>query len=229
MLARYLMAGTLIAMATYGAVLIGHLADHADRRLAPGSATTEARHHQQRRMASAGVGSTAAAVTPARPRASGPPSWIRASNLVFNQAATELLVDHEPERSTLIFTFGSVSMFDFLHNWLHHVRKQGLAPAVVGAADVQMLEACAKESIAAAGIAPGLDVWTYELSRNASTVVQTGKSEWKYYRHHKSSFLELGLVKAAFLWELLGTAAGGRDAVLPRLTPPPGICPPGAS
>ena len=103
------------------------------------------------------------------------------------------------------------------------VRKQGLAPAVVGAADVQMLEACAKESIAAAGIAPGLDVWTYELSRNASTVVQTGKSEWKYYRHHKSSFLELGLVKAAFLWELLGTAAGGRDAVLPRLTPPPGI------
>ena len=29
------------------------------------------------------------------------------------------------------------------------------------------------------------------------------RSDWKYYRHHKSSFLEMGLVKAAFLWELL--------------------------
>ena len=34
-------------------------------------------------------------------------------------------------------------------------------------------------------------------------MVQEGKSDFKYYRHHKSSFLELGLVKAAFLWELL--------------------------
>ena len=33
--------------------------------------------------------------------------------------------------------------------------------------------------------------------------MQEGAAEWKYYRHHKSSFLELGLVKAAFLWELL--------------------------
>jgi len=34
-------------------------------------------------------------------------------------------------------------------------------------------------------------------------VVQAGNAEWKYYRHHKSSFLELGLVKVAFLWELV--------------------------
>jgi hypothetical protein len=42
---------------------------------------------------------------------------------------------------------------------------------------------------------PFLQVWTYTQSKNASTVVQEGNAEWKYYRHHKSSFLELGLVK----------------------------------
>ena len=31
----------------------------------------------------------------------------------------------------------------------------------------------------------------------------TGSTEWKYYRHHKSAFLEIGLVKIAFLWELV--------------------------
>ena len=47
-------------------------------------------------------------------------------------------------------------------------------------------------------------MWNYTRSATrASTVVQEGAAEWKYYRHHKSSFLELGLVKAAFLWELL--------------------------
>ena len=67
-----------------------------------------------------------------------------------------------------------------------------------------MLKACTREGIAAVGIAPELDVWNYTRSATrASTVVQEGAAEWKYYRHHKSSFLELGLVKAAFLWELL--------------------------
>ena len=40
-------------------------------------------------------------------------------------------------------------------------------------------------------------------SGEPSTAVQKGGVEWKYYRHHKSSFLELGLVKVAFLWELV--------------------------
>jgi hypothetical protein len=83
------------------------------------------------------------------------------------------------------------------------VRKVGLAPVVIGAADKQMFVECTAEGIAAIAIAPGLDVWNYTRRTNASTVVQEGKSDWKYYRHHKSSFLEIGLVKVAFLWELL--------------------------
>jgi hypothetical protein len=108
-----------------------------------------------------------------------------------------------PRTTTLHFTFGSVSMMPFLRNWHHFVKKVGLEPVLVGAADVQMLGACTAENIAALGIVPGLDPWTYTRGHNVSTVVQSGKSEWKYYRHHKTSFLELGLVKAAFLWELL--------------------------
>ena len=127
-----------------------------------------------------------------------PPS----SNLVANSPA-EVVLAANPASTTLHFTFGSVSMMQFLRNWHHYVRKVGLDPVLVGAADVQMLSACSKEGIAAIGMAPGLDVWEYKRGKNVSTVVQSGTSEWKYYRHHKTSFLELGLVKAAFLWELL--------------------------
>ena len=126
------------------------------------------------------------------------------SNLVANPPAASLLAGAAPSPTTLHFTFGSLSMLDFLHNWKHFVDRLGLAPALVGAADAQMLKACTREGIAAVGIAPELDVWNYTRSATrASTVVQEGAAEWKYYRHHKSSFLELGLVKAAFLWELL--------------------------
>ena len=133
------------------------------------------------------------------------PAWKlpEESNLVVNAPGTALLAATEPRTTTLHFTFGSLSMLDFLHNWRHHVERVGLSPALVGAADAQMLKACSREGIAALGIAQGLDVWQYTRSAHASTVVQEGKSEWAYYRHHNSSFLELGLVKAAFLWELL--------------------------
>ena len=137
------------------------------------------------------------------------------SHLVANDAASVLLAAADPATTTLHFTFGSLSMIDFLHNWRHHVLKLGLAPALVGAADAQMLQECNRLSIAALGMAQGLDVWTYALTKNATTtVVQSGKSEWKYYRHHKSSFLELGLVKAAFLWEL---ASLGYDVLISDL------------
>ncbi|KAL3909855.1 MAG: hypothetical protein SGPRY_009277 [Prymnesium sp.] len=94
---------------------------------------------------------------------------------------------------------------DFLHNWIHFVERAKLAPAVVGAADHQMFLACSAEALPALEIAPGLDVWTYTRAANVSTLVQQGKADFKYYRHHKKSFLELGLVKVrvAFLWELL--------------------------
>ena len=101
------------------------------------------------------------------------------SNLHANPPARTLLAAADPTTTTLVFTFGSVSMLTFLRNWLHFVNKAGLAPALVGAADVQMLQACTAEDIAALGISSYLDVWTYARTRNASTVVQSGKSEWK--------------------------------------------------
>ena len=134
----------------------------------------------------------------AAPAAWRRPSW---SNLEANEQASSLLAAADPRTTTLHFTFGSLSMMEFLRNWRHFVLRLGLAPALVGAADVQMLGACTREGIAALGIAAGLDVWNYTRGANVSTVVQSGTSEWKYYRHHKSSFLELGLVRAAVLLE----------------------------
>eukprot|EP00962_Isochrysis_galbana_P035035 scaffold11945_cov84-Isochrysis_galbana.AAC.1 len=65
---------------------------------------------------------------------------------------------HPATTSVVHFTFGSGAMLDFLRNWLHYVNRAGLAPAVAGAADAQMLRACTAEGIAALGIADGLDV-----------------------------------------------------------------------
>lgn len=93
-------------------------------------------------------------------------------------------------------------MLDFLHNWRHFVLKHGMGPVLVGAAEAKMFRACSSEDIPALGMSDGLDVWTYTRVANASTVVQSGQTDWDYYRHSKRSFLELGVVKAAFLWEL---------------------------
>ena len=46
-------------------------------------------------------------------------------------------------------------------------------------------------------------MWTYEKMKGTSNVQGEASGCGKYYRHHKDCFLELGLVKAAFLWELL--------------------------
>ena len=109
-----------------------------------------------------------------------------------------------PRGVTLHFTFGSNVMVDFVHNWVHHVRRAGLAPMLIGAADAALLERCGAESLAGVGVSPELDVWTYKArSAGSGSRVFDVKSDWKYYRHHKSSFLEMGLVKVAFLWELL--------------------------
>ena len=131
----------------------------------------------------------------------------RESNLNSNLAAVALLSAVDPSQTTLHFTFGSSAMLPFMHNWRHFVGRAGLEPAVVGAADGQMFAACSRENVPALAIADGLDVWTYKRGKaklgEPSTAVQKGGVEWKYYRHHKSSFLELGLVKVAFLWELV--------------------------
>lgn len=150
------------------------------------------------------AGGAGAAAIPATAAVTAPLAPEILGNLRLNEPARRLFGSLRPATTPVIhFTFGSGAMLDFLRNWLHYVRRAGLEPAVAGAADAQMLAACSKEGIAALGIVEGLDVWTYERSAAAKTVVQEGAAEWKYYRHHKSSFLELGLVKAAFLWELV--------------------------
>jgi len=128
------------------------------------------------------------------------------SNLVFNAAAVALLAPLLPRSTTLHFTFGSSVMLDFVHNWRHYVDHAGLTPAPVGAVDGLLLKACEGASIAAVAVSPSLDVWTYEVRVVApgQALTRSVESNWAYYRHHKSSFLEMGLVKVAFLTELLG-------------------------
>ena len=93
------------------------------------------------------------------PLSTEPPVWMERSNLVFNSAARELL---HPIRTTaaapvtLHFTFGSIVMLDFVHNWIYFVRRAQLKPALIGAADVSLLQQCDKENLAAVGVAHDL-------------------------------------------------------------------------
>ena len=137
-----------------------------------------------------------------------PAAWEKPPhNLVFNAEATALLETMHPKVDTMHFTFGSQGLWEFLINWRHHHKQAGLPPPLVGAADVQMLARCTESSIAATGLRPELDVWNYTLrdttSQSSTDKLRAGSTEWKYYRHHKSAFLEIGLVKIAFLWEML--------------------------
>ena len=81
-------------------------------------------------------------------------------------------------------------------------RRAALKPLLVGAADAALLSFCNNKSVPAAAISPDLDVWTYERKPAQEGVYQI-KTQWAYFRHHDSDFLEMGLVKVAFLWELL--------------------------
>ena len=125
------------------------------------------------------------------------PSWLEAGKtaLAFNEQAQASLAPFNPARTTLHFTFGSAVMMDFVKNWLHFVAKAGLGPILVGAADVPLLQACNKLRVPAAGIIPELDVWTYQRKPKSDELYEI-KTEWKYFRHHNSDFLEMGLVKA---------------------------------
>ena len=79
----------------------------------------------------------------------------------------------------------------------------------VGASDVPLLDFCNGQHVPAAAISPELDVWTHTRrpraagSNSSATAAYELKTQWKYYRHHNSDFLEMGLVKVAFLWELV--------------------------
>ena len=149
----------------------------------------------------------AAAAPPAA--AASPPAWMRpnASALSLNPPAAAEFAAVEPLGTTLHFTFGTSSMMDFVKNWIHFVRsaQPRLSPFLVGAADKRLLTACTELGVPAAAIIPELDVWTYERRSTRDEVYQM-RSDWAYMRHHRSDFLEMGLVKVAFLWELL--AAG---------------------
>lgn len=135
------------------------------------------------------------------------PRWLQpdASALTFNAAAREQLSPVTPKGTTLHFTFGSSIMMDFVKNWLHFVRRAqpAMSPLLVGAADAALLRFCNEQGVPAAAIIPELDVWTYKRREKVKDVVYEMKSEWKYFRHHNSDFLEMGLIKVTCTWELL--------------------------
>ena len=143
-------------------------------------------------------------------------TWLERSNLVLNTPALALLAHASPSNTTLHFTFGSIVMIDFIHNWFHYARRAGLSPALIGAADIATLDACSDEALPAIGINPDLDVWSYERRTSwlPSAAMFEVRSDWRYYRHHRSSFLEMGLVKVAFLWELV---SAGFDVLISDL------------
>ena len=134
------------------------------------------------------------------------PLWLETgeTNLLFNSHAQAQLAPYVPARTTLHFTFGSAVMMDFVKNWLHFAKKAGLTPYLVGTADTGTRDYCAGAGVAAAAIDPRLDVWTYQRKKQSEVTDDAlGKTQWQYFRHHNSDFLGMGLVKVAFLWELL--------------------------
>tara|TARA_B100000524_G_scaffold344764_1_gene242466 strand:+ start:205 stop:2913 length:2709 start_codon:yes stop_codon:yes gene_type:complete len=152
-----------------------------------------------------------ASADPASADPSAIPKWLlpEGTALVFNGWAKVALAHFKPRGTTLHFTFGSAVMIDFVKNWLHFAKRANLTPLLVGTADAGLRDFCESEGVAAAAISPELDVWTYErkpkpkLALGSAPVDYQITSEWKYFRHHNSDFLEMGLVKVAFLWELL--------------------------
>ena len=48
-----------------------------------------------------------------------------------------------------------------------------------------------------------------------------GKTQWQYFRHHNSDFLGMGLVKVAFLWELLISGLDVLISTKPSSNPDP--------
>ena len=121
-------------------------------------------------------------------------AWMRRSNFVFSPIAHKTLAHVAPRGTTLHFTFGTSVMMDFVKNWVHFVKRAGLSPILIGAADLTLLRACEELQVPAAGIVPELDVWTYKRKPKRTEVYEM-KSDWGYIRHHKSDFLEMGLVK----------------------------------
>ena len=120
---------------------------------------------------------------------------LNASALLFNGPARAQLASRAPRGTTLHFTFGSTVMIDFVRNWLHFVRRAKLTPYLVGTADAGLLRFCDGEGYPAAAITPELDVWTYNRRPKPKDEVYEMRSDWKYFRHHNSDFLEMGLVK----------------------------------
>ena len=115
--------------------------------------------------------------------------------LLHNEHSMAWLARYEPAQTTLHFTFGSAVMMDFVKNWLHFAKRAGLAPYLVGTADAALMKFCAAERIPAAAINPRLDVWTYQVKKQVQGDVFEMKTQWEYFRHHNSDFLEMGLVK----------------------------------
>ena len=90
------------------------------------------------------------------------------SNLLANAPGGPIMAGADPATTTLHFTFGSGTMMQFLRNWRHYILQAGIGPAIVGAADADMLAACTAEGIGAIGIVQELDVWSLTLALSLS-------------------------------------------------------------
>ena len=111
--------------------------------------------------------SSVAPIAPVLPQQPRPDAqWVPPphSNLLANAPGGPIMAGADPATTTLHFTFGSGTMMQFLRNWRHYILKAGIGPAIVGAADADMLEACTAEGIGAIGIVQDLDVWTLTLT-----------------------------------------------------------------
>ncbi|KAL1523586.1 hypothetical protein AB1Y20_018522 [Prymnesium parvum] len=138
-----------------------------------------------------------------------PGSAVSFKNLELNAAGRELWrclgIPGGPR--TVMLTFGSKSMSEFMLNWVEHVRRLGQKLYLVGALDAQLTAVCEAHGVPSATITRA----ALEAMQLGSHVSQLGSSAGAYYRYAPGTFLRMGLVKQVFIVQML---AAGLDAMV---------------
>ena len=126
--------------------------------------------------------------------------------LTFNTAARIQLAGAEPYGTTLHVTIGSIGLRDFVENWLHYARLAGLSPLLVGALDKEMLDVCTQRDVAAVALR-AINAGAASSSRGEPHTIAPS---WRYFRHHASDFISMGVIKTTLIVELLQLRPRGR-------------------
>ncbi|KAJ1624507.1 nucleotide-diphospho-sugar transferase-domain-containing protein [Pavlovales sp. CCMP2436] len=110
-----------------------------------------------------------------------------------------VLLTLPPAPHTVVLTFGTVAVLDFLLNWVQHVQRiPSLDPFVVAAIDHSVFDACAVLDVRVF-LAPRWQI----IANRTNTPQKQHKAASEYFRADLSSFKKMGFVKVLTVAALL--------------------------